>query len=168
MCCKWVLPQFTKLEMLSGDPHQGVCVCERETQREREILTTIRKKLRRNPSTQKQKQIKRSLQDQKEAPNKKPSLQQQQQHQHMRISHSSPPSLLNTFLSAQQNEEEEEEEEEEYIVLGNFHQQKHQQQQKVCQRTLFIKFFLTCLQKNFLFIKILTMFPKELCSSNSS
>jgi hypothetical protein len=91
----------------------------------------------------------------------------------MRISHSSPPSLPNTFLSAQQNEEEEEGEEE-YIVLGNFHQQKQQQQQQqqkvcqrtfvhqillnmfaketfvhqnsyhVCKRTLFIKFFLTC------------------------
>jgi hypothetical protein len=83
----------------------------------------------------------------------------------MRISHSSPPTLLNTFLSTQQNEEEEEEEED-YIVLGNFHQQK--QQQKVCQRTLFIKFVLICFAKELLFIKILTMFAKELCSSNSS
>jgi hypothetical protein len=82
----------------------------------------------------------------------------------MRISHSSPPSLLNTFLSAQQNEEEEEEEE--YIVLGKFHQQ--QQQQEVCQRTLFIKFFLKCLQKNFVQQILLKMFAKELCSSNSS
>ncbi len=36
MCCKWVLPQFTKLEMLSGDPHQGVCVSERERKRSRD------------------------------------------------------------------------------------------------------------------------------------
>jgi hypothetical protein len=33
-------------------------VCERETERQREILTTIRKKLRRNPSTQKQNKTK--------------------------------------------------------------------------------------------------------------
>jgi hypothetical protein len=57
MCCKWVLAQFTKLEMLSGDPNQSVCVCERE----REILTTIRKKLRRNPSTQKTKTKQKEL-----------------------------------------------------------------------------------------------------------
>jgi plasmid replication initiation protein len=53
--------------------------------------------------------------------------------------------------------EEEEEEEEEYIVLGNFHQQKQQQQQQVCQRTLLIKFFLTCLQKNFVHQILLNM-----------
>jgi hypothetical protein len=71
----------------------------------------------------------------------------------MRISHSSPPSLLSTFLSAQQNEEEEEEEEEEYIGLGNFHKQKQQQQQqqqKFAKELCSSKFFLICLQKNFI------------------